>query len=131
MLLTIYAFYGNEELKRSFLQSILQCDVARSNIMNEIVNRYKGSINDFRNLFPGEETPKANSPSFLHQLKSFNSEFTPPNISKVLSHHISGKNPYHVSCDPTQLKKITDELYHFTDDGSWCEILRYYNNLFQ
>jgi cohesin complex subunit SA-1/2 len=34
-----------------------QCDVARSNIIDECVNRYKKAIDDFRNLIAGEEIP--------------------------------------------------------------------------
>ena len=34
-----------------------QCDVARSNIIDECVNRYKEAIDDWRNLIAGEEQP--------------------------------------------------------------------------
>lgn len=34
-----------------------QCDVARSNIIDESVNRYKEAIDDWRNLIAGEEIP--------------------------------------------------------------------------
>lgn len=34
-----------------------QCDVARSNIIDESVNRYKEAIDDWRNLIAGAETP--------------------------------------------------------------------------
>lgn len=34
-----------------------QCDIARSNIIDECVNKYKEAIDDWRNLIAGEETP--------------------------------------------------------------------------
>ncbi|XP_055537217.1 cohesin subunit SA-1 [Wyeomyia smithii] len=34
-----------------------RCDVARSNVIDECVNRYKEAIDDYRNLIAGEETP--------------------------------------------------------------------------
>lgn len=36
-----------------------RCDVARSNIVDLCVNRYKEAIDDWRNLIAGEETPDA------------------------------------------------------------------------
>lgn len=34
-----------------------RCDVARSNIVDQCVNRYKEAIDEWRNLIAGEETP--------------------------------------------------------------------------
>lgn len=34
-----------------------RCDIARSNIIDQCVNRYKEAIDDWRNLIAGEETP--------------------------------------------------------------------------
>lgn len=34
-----------------------RCDVARSNIIDQCVNKYKEAIDDYRNLIDGEETP--------------------------------------------------------------------------
>lgn len=34
-----------------------QCDIARSNIIDEAVNKYKEAIDDWRNLIAGEEVP--------------------------------------------------------------------------
>lgn len=34
-----------------------RCDVARSNIIDQCVNRYKEAIDDWRNLIAGEEIP--------------------------------------------------------------------------
>lgn len=34
-----------------------RCDVARSNIIDQCVNRYREAIDDWRNLIAGEETP--------------------------------------------------------------------------
>lgn len=34
-----------------------KCDIARSNIIDQCVNRYKEAIDDWRNLIAGEETP--------------------------------------------------------------------------
>lgn len=42
-----------------------QCDVARSNIIDESVNRYKEAIDDWRNLIAGEETPDEDE---IHQV---------------------------------------------------------------
>lgn len=42
-----------------------QCDVARSNIIDESVNRYKEAIDDWRNLIAGEEVPDADE---IHQV---------------------------------------------------------------
>lgn len=42
-----------------------QCDVARSNIIDEAVNRYKEAIDDWRNLIAGEEDPDADE---IHQV---------------------------------------------------------------
>lgn len=42
-----------------------QCDVARSNIIDESVNRYKEAIDDWRNLIAGEEVPDEDE---IHQV---------------------------------------------------------------
>ncbi|KAL7037160.1 hypothetical protein ACKWTF_009097 [Chironomus riparius] len=42
-----------------------QCDVARSNIIDESVNRYKEAIDDWRNLIAGEEIPDEDE---IHQV---------------------------------------------------------------
>lgn len=34
-----------------------KCDIARSNIIDQCVNRYKEAIDDWRNLIAGEEVP--------------------------------------------------------------------------
>lgn len=34
-----------------------RCDIARSNIIDHCVNRYREAIDDWRNLIAGEETP--------------------------------------------------------------------------
>lgn len=34
-----------------------KCDIARSNIIDQCVNRYKEAIDDWRNLIDGEEVP--------------------------------------------------------------------------
>ena len=91
-----------------------QCDVARSNIIDESVNRYKEAIDDWRNLIAGEETPDEDE---IHQVN-----ISLKKVSILYSCH--NLNPW--SLFPSLFQDIEEYLADSTREKSIpCEALVY------
>jgi cohesin complex subunit SA-1/2 len=83
-----------------------QCDVARSNIIDESVNRYKEAIDDWRNLIAGEEIPDEDE---IHQVC-----ITLKKVSILYSCH--NLNPW--SLFPSLFQDIEEYLTDTTNEKS-------------